>query len=421
MQREKVVAALAQFGVTDVRPAPQSGPSLEPLSAVVQQPVPAPAPTPSPPSDQEVGWALLYFAGEVAKGIAAHEVQYQSYIHGEAATGGLAVANPLSYLGDALTSLSSSGKVIQRAFDKNAASAFGLGGLGGERGAIDEMARDIAVGYGQMLGLGLRVRGATVPDAWKPAVAAFADVVRKPVELIRNWSDQLSSEVKDHVARARAGEHASLNLTLTLDIDTGTFMAEVRKAAGQHDSASDEAGSEFGSVGWGMLAFAEELSLRIAAHEGQYEHYVHGIIESDREVVTDLAGYCHAELDAMAGAVRDLAAAFTPEAHIKAFGPGGRGGDDRAIRKLAEGIEGSYVAFIDAGLRMKAAQAPPQWQRAVGLLADLPKLPLEQIRIFSATLLRDGTVHINGWREQKHDRPLHLTLNLALDTEQLMA
>lgn len=88
---------------------------------------------------------------------------------------------------------------------------------------------------------------------------------------------------------------------------------------------------------------------------------------------------------------------------------------------LPRGSKAPTFAFIDAGLRMKAAQAPPQWQRAVGLLADLPKLPLEQIRIFSATLLRDGTVHINGWREQKHDRPLHLTLNLALDTEQLMA
>ena len=214
-----------------------------------------------------------------------------------------------------------------------------------------------------------------------------------------------------------------LGPSITLDIKANALVALVRsQIATQEPVVSlDQEESGERNVGWGMLAFAEELSQGIVALELQYERYLYGAIETTGEVVTDFAAYGHTQTDALTEAIRTITTIFAPEARSRAFGPGGTGGDERAIHEFAEGIKGVYASLIDVGLRIRAAQVPTEWQRAVALMADLPKLLIQQIREFSATLLSDGTEHVIGWREQKHTRPFNLTLKLAVDTKAVMA
>ena len=98
-----------------------------------------------------------------------------------------------------------------------------------------------------MIAWGQRLRGATVPDRWRPAFRALSDSVSLPLRQIRQFSEDYCEVVGRNVANLRAGRAPTpANLMLTLDLDPKA-SAEFKQALAQlnapdgdrHEETSD--------------------------------------------------------------------------------------------------------------------------------------------------------------------------------------
>lgn len=175
------------------------------------------------------------------------------------------------------------------------------------------------------------------------------------------------------------------------------------------------------SLGWGLLYFAEAMTRRIEAFEPTYLRYLNENLEPTRGPITALIPYVQDELAALGAIIRRIVPLFAPATRAKAFGPGGREGDQTAILQMADGLILVYATLIEMGLRIKGTAVSPEWETANAALALLPLRPIQDIRAFCTALLRDGTAHISAWREGRPVGPFNLTLKPDLDTGPLMA
>jgi hypothetical protein len=173
-----------------------------------------------PPSDHGPGWEYLYFASEIARGLAEHRAQYADYqaqtVH---LTGERPSTDPAAHLrafSDEITK--TVGNVTNLLSPQTLENAFGAPGVPGNEAAIREVASGLVDVYSKMIAWGERVRGASVAPEWEPVYRALAKYVGLPLHQIQDFSVVLSSSVGKVVRDLRAGKQPTDTLTLALDV-----------------------------------------------------------------------------------------------------------------------------------------------------------------------------------------------------------
>lgn len=175
-----------------------------------------------PPPDHGPGWEYLYFASELARGLAAHQAEYLEYQSLAATPSATPVPDPVAHL-QALTDEIARpvAKVTELLNPQTTTHAFGPPGQPGDEAAIRDLAAQLAGIYAEMISWGLRVRNAGVGPQWRPVYEALAQYVSLPLHQFQDFSAALSAQVSKAIADLRAGKPPSepLHLTLTVSID----------------------------------------------------------------------------------------------------------------------------------------------------------------------------------------------------------
>ena len=193
-----------------------------------------------PPADHDAGWAWLYFASELARGLAACQPQYLEYQSQAVGVGGEAVADPeanIRVLSDEMSAVvAKANGLLDPALMEQ---ALGPPGKPGNEEVIRVVTAGLTGVYAEMISWGLRVRGADVGPKWQPAYAALSKYVSLPLHQFQDFSAALSTRMSQLVTDLRAGKTPDheVDMTLTLTVDptaTSEFnvaMAAIRKAS----------------------------------------------------------------------------------------------------------------------------------------------------------------------------------------------
>ena len=178
-----------------------------------------------PPADHGAGWEWLYFASELARGLAACQPQYLEYQSGVADVGGGPVADPEANIGaldDEMKALvDQTNALLNPALIER---AFGPPGKPGDEEVIRIVTAGLTGVYAAMISWGLRVRGADVGPQWRPAYTALSKYVGLPLHQFQDFSAALSARMSQLVADVRAGKKPTekIDVTLTLTVDPAT-------------------------------------------------------------------------------------------------------------------------------------------------------------------------------------------------------
>lgn len=172
-----------------------------------------------PPPDHGPGWEYLYFASELARGLAAHQAEYLAYQSQVATPSSTAVPDPVAHLRSLTDEIAKPvAKVTQLLDPQTTTHAFGPPGQPGDEAAIRDLAAQLVGVYAEMISWGLRVRNTTVEPRWRPVYAALAEYVSLPLHQFQDFSAVLSAQVTKAVADLRAGRAPSAPLQLALNV-----------------------------------------------------------------------------------------------------------------------------------------------------------------------------------------------------------
>jgi hypothetical protein len=193
-----------------------------------------------PPTDHDAGWEWLYFASELARGLAACQPQYLEYQSQAVGVAGDAVADPeanIRLLSDEMSSVvAKANGLLDPALMEQ---ALGPPGKPGNEEVIRVVTAGLTGVYADMISWGLRVRGANVEPKWQPAYTALSKYVSLPLHQFQDFSAALSTRMSQLVTDLRAGKtpDPEVDMTLTLTVEptaTSEFnaaMAAIRKAS----------------------------------------------------------------------------------------------------------------------------------------------------------------------------------------------
>jgi len=176
-----------------------------------------------PPVDDGPGWEYLYFAAELARGLADHEAEYLEYQSQVAAPKGPTVTDPVAHLRTLTGEISNVVAQIPLALSPSALErAFGLPGHPGDETAIRSVAGQLTEVYAELITWGLRVRSTVVEEKWLPVFAALAKYVSLPLHQFQDFSAALSARTSQVITDVRAGgvppsEPISLALNVSID------------------------------------------------------------------------------------------------------------------------------------------------------------------------------------------------------------
>lgn len=180
------------------------------------------------PPDRDVGWAALYLASEIARGLAEYENDYHDYLLGVIRPTGEVVSAPRDVLSALTDELRAGIENVSRLVNNGI-----MKGTSTDESLIRRTAADFVDMYALMIAWGQRLRGATVPDRWLPAFRALSHSVSLPLRQIRKFSEDYCEVMGRNVADRRAGHApAPTNLTLTLALDPKA-SAEFKEALAQ--------------------------------------------------------------------------------------------------------------------------------------------------------------------------------------------
>jgi hypothetical protein len=208
-------AGAAPTATVGSTPVPQSPPASAPTSSGPSLPV-------VPPADHEDGWEWLYFASELARGLAACHPEYSKYQSHAVAVDGEPVADPGTNIGLLSNEMSADIDKANRLLDPALMErAFGPPGKPGDEDVIRSVTAGLTSFYGEMISWGLRVRNADVEPKWRPAYAALSEYVNLPLHQFQDFSADMSARMKQLVADVRAGKNPTgeIDLTLKLTVD----------------------------------------------------------------------------------------------------------------------------------------------------------------------------------------------------------
>lgn len=173
----------------------------------------------APPPDHGPGWEYLYFASELARGLAAHEAEYLEYQSQVTALTGLAVANPAGHIRQLTDEIRDATAEVPGLLSPAVLEpAFGPPGQPGDEAGIRSVAARLTEVYAELIFWGLRVRNANVEPTWRPVYAALAKYVSLPLHQFQDFSAALSAKTAKVIADVRAGVTQSEPLEVSLNV-----------------------------------------------------------------------------------------------------------------------------------------------------------------------------------------------------------
>ena len=188
-----------------------------------------------PPEDHDPGWEYLYFATELARGIAATQPRYLVYQSQLAEAPGALVADPKEPLQSLLGMLSAVWSHVDAILTTEAlARAFGPPGEPGSEEEIRLVTASLCAVYAGLVEWGIRVRNVTVDPLWEPAVDALAQMVGLPLHQFQDFSAATTAGLSRAIASVRSAkpkEPIKLDFVLKLTTDP-TVMAALDAAMG---------------------------------------------------------------------------------------------------------------------------------------------------------------------------------------------
>ncbi len=352
-----------------------------------------------------------YFASEVARGMQEHESEYQDYELGIVRRTAHNVADPnadIEHLGLELARLVAEiGKQIEQLTVETAVT---------QRPGSDwhtfhrRLSDQIVEVYSSMIEWAQEVRASTVPSEWQPVYSALLKCMEQPLHQIREFSAKATQGINEgitvevHPLAIKAFADAVAQVQRV----TATQVGDARPQRVPHPPNHE--------IGWGVLFFASEVARGIADHEHNYERYVRGEADSASERIIDPPAYLKSELQRLSATIAVVNRLLQKSATLRAFGPGGRAGDEAAILDMAGGLTRSYADVIAFGLRTRGAAVSHEWLPVVQAFAEMVKPTITKVRDFSETLAQQAQIYFEALRAGRSpDGPLNLTLTLDLD------
>lgn len=105
-----------------------------------------------PPPDHGPGWEYLYFASELARGLAAHQPEYLEYQSQGAGPSGPAVADPAGHIRQLTDEIRDASGEVPRLLSPTALEpAFGPPGQAGDEAAICSVAAQLTDVYAELI------------------------------------------------------------------------------------------------------------------------------------------------------------------------------------------------------------------------------------------------------------------------------
>ena len=191
------------------------------------------------PADKEMVWEYLYFASEVARGIAAFEADYQELLHQRTMSAkGPAedVPGSIQHIKDAAASIGISAQLLEKILNPTRLEiAMGPQGNAGNEEEIAKLAHGIVGAYANMIHIAHDLRSSHPDKRIQPLTKDTSDMVLLPLEQIRAWSAELTRLISELVAKFRSGnpvtEPLRIALTITMDPSvTAKFNRDIAAA-----------------------------------------------------------------------------------------------------------------------------------------------------------------------------------------------
>jgi hypothetical protein len=185
-----------------------------------------------PPVDHETGWEYLYFASELARGLAGHEAEFSAYQSRSAPPPGDVVDNPAAHVRDLADEVTTTVKAVPVLLGQEVLqTAFGPPGTPGNEAMIRHVASGLVEIYAEMINWGERVRGASVPPEWQPVYQALSDYVSLPLRQFQEFSAAVSKSINEVVGDLRAGREPGRDITLALNVSVDPTVVTSYEAA----------------------------------------------------------------------------------------------------------------------------------------------------------------------------------------------
>ncbi len=167
----------------------------------------------------EPGWEFTLFAGELNRGLAALDGDYQSFLDGDVDAGGDSVNDPVNDLVHRLAVSRAIVGRIGRILSPDATSeAFGSPGQSGNPDAARKLARSIVTVFSTMLQWGRDARSAVVDSQWQTVYGALANFARQPLRQISAFANDISAKAEVMRAELEQGRSPSAPPSIALEI-----------------------------------------------------------------------------------------------------------------------------------------------------------------------------------------------------------
>ena len=191
------------------------------------------------PADKEAVWEYLYFASEVARGIAAFEEDYQELLHQRTMSGKGPAENlqaSIEHIKDAAASIGISAQLLEKILNPARLEvAMGPQGNAGNEQEIANVAQGSVGAYANMIHIAHDLRSSHPDKRIQPLTKDTSDMVLLPLEQIRAWSAELTRQIADLAAKFRSGNPVSdpLRIALIITMDpsvTAKFNRDIAAA-----------------------------------------------------------------------------------------------------------------------------------------------------------------------------------------------
>ncbi|MEI8148125.1 MAG: hypothetical protein WCG62_03490 [Actinomycetes bacterium] len=191
------------------------------------------------PADREPVWEYLYFASEVARGIAAIEPDYAELVHLRvmSAKGPTDdVQTSIQHIKDAAASIGISVELLVKILQPARLElAMGAQGEPGNEQEIAKLAHGIVGAYANLIHIAHDLRSSRPDRRIHALTKDTADIVLLPLEQIRAWSSEVTRQIHELAEKVRSNtpvtEALRIVMTITMDPSvTAKFNRDIAAA-----------------------------------------------------------------------------------------------------------------------------------------------------------------------------------------------
>lgn len=168
--------------------------------------------------------------------------------------------------------------------------------------------------------------------------------------------------------------------------------------------------------GWSYLYLGAELKRGLEDHEAEYLVHEQRLISPNGDRINDPQADFHRRLAHFKALLDRSNEYFNDGTLAKAFGAGGEG-DAETVRYVAEGIVGIYVSMMQWAVAARSVVVQQDWAPIFHGLAEMPYLPVRQIRQFSADWATEAEALVNAKRSGLPHKPTTVTLKLSISDD----